>query len=226
MHSATEQTCTACGVTKQFTQFAKHKGGKNGLRAKCRECANVIRMVRVDATRGHVRELGKIAAAKRRSTPDGMIKNREASNKYYAANQEKAKAAATIYRVLNREKFNATIAEWRRKYPERQRAANAAWNSAHPKQRRIYGQNRRARSSKSNGVLSARLSDKLFLLQKGRCPCCNQPLGVDFHLDHRMPLALGGSNTDDNMQLLRAICNLQKNAKHPIDFMQSRGFLL
>jgi len=36
----------------------------------------------------------------------------------------------------------------------------------------------------------------------------------------------GGSNTDDNMQLLRKLCNLQKHAKHPVDFMQERGFLL
>jgi len=53
-----------------------------------------------------------------------------------------------------------------------------------------------------------------------------QPLGDDFHMDHIMPIALGGSNTDDNMQLLRKECNLQKQAKHPIDFMQSRGLLL
>ena len=38
--------------------------------------------------------------------------------------------------------------------------------------------------------------------------------------------ALGGLNADSNMQLLRAECNLQKSAKHPVDFMQSRGFLL
>lgn len=41
-----------------------------------------------------------------------------------------------------------------------------------------------------------------------------------------IPLWMGGANTDENMQLLRAVCNMQKSAKHPIDFMQSRGFLL
>ena len=46
------------------------------------------------------------------------------------------------------------------------------------------------------------------------------------HLDHIMPLALGGSNTDDNIQLLRARCNLQKRAKHPVDFMRERGYLI
>jgi 5-methylcytosine-specific restriction endonuclease McrA len=51
-------------------------------------------------------------------------------------------------------------------------------------------------------------------------------LGDNYHLDHIVPLAIGGTNTDDNIQLLRQKCNQQKSAKHPIDFMQSRGFLL
>lgn len=41
-----------------------------------------------------------------------------------------------------------------------------------------------------------------------------------------MPLALGGANEDWNIQLLRQRCNNQKKAKHPVDFMQSKGYLL
>jgi hypothetical protein len=41
-----------------------------------------------------------------------------------------------------------------------------------------------------------------------------------------MPLAKGGTNTDNNMQLLKATCNQQKHAKDPVEFMQSRGFLI
>ena len=40
------------------------------------------------------------------------------------------------------------------------------------------------------------------------------------------PLALGGSNDKANLQLLCPTCNAKKSAKHPIDFMQSRGLLL
>lgn len=75
------------------------------------------------------------------------------------------------------------------------------------------------------GKLSAGLSRKLWDLQRGLCPCCEQELGK-FHMDHIMPISLGGTNTDDNIQLLRQTCNLQKGNKHPIDFMQERGFLL
>jgi len=41
-----------------------------------------------------------------------------------------------------------------------------------------------------------------------------------------VPLALGGQNEDRNIQLLRAECNNKKNAKHPVEYMRSKGFLL
>lgn len=65
--------------------------------------------------------------------------------------------------------------------------------------------------------------------KNGKCKACSKAshsVGDNYHLDHIMPLALGGPNTDDNIQLLRQRCNNQKSKKHPVDFMQSRGNLL
>ena len=135
----------------------------------------------------------------------------------------------------------ARIAAWRAANPEKARESNRAWSAANAKKksltfsawaaenqeaRRIIHQNRRARKKSTKGKISKGLPAKLFKLQRGMCPCCRQPLGDDYHLDHIMPLALGGTNTDENMQLLRQRCNNQKHAKHPVDFMQQRGFLL
>lgn len=89
-----------------------------------------------------------------------------------------------------------------------------------------HGHNRRARKRSSGGVISPGLARKLFKLQSGKCACCGLSLGGDYHMDHIMPIAMGGPNEDRNIQLLRAACNIQKTAKHPVDFMQSRGFLL
>lgn len=100
------------------------------------------------------------------------------------------------------------------------------WRARNPEAAIINSNNYRARKRENGGTLTRGIRNKLFKLQKGKCVCCGEPLGDDFHLDHRMPVALGGSNTDDNMQLLRKVCNLQKQAQHPVDFMQSRGFLL
>ena len=161
---------------------------------------------------------------------------------HYAANAEKKRAANAAWRAKNPEKSRDSSAKWRAANPEKERAAQAAWYAANshwvkacvaarhianPEAARIKDQNRRARKIEASGRLSPDIAERLLRLQRGRCACgCKQPLGDDFHRDHIMPLALGGSNTDDNIQLLRSTCNQQKHAKHPIDFMQQRGFLL
>lgn len=143
-----------------------------------------------------------------------------------AANPEKSKLTDNGFRKAQPEKFKAMIDAYWAKNPGQRLAKNQAWRKNNPGARKIQDQNRRAKKQKDCGVLSKGLAAKLFKLQKGMCPCCRQPLGDDYHLDHITPLALGGPNVDGNMQLLRAICNHQKHAKHPVDFMQSRGFLL
>ncbi len=145
---------------------------------------------------------------------------------YYVANADSIKEKTGARYAANPKQFNAASAVWRKANPERKKAIDAAWHKANPEANRINGQNRRARKRANGGTLSKGLAAKLFKLQKGKCPCCKQPLGDKFHLDHIVPIAKGGSNTDDNIQLLRSRCNNQKHARDSIDFMQSRGFLL
>jgi 5-methylcytosine-specific restriction endonuclease McrA len=127
---------------------------------------------------------------------------------------------------VNKEKAKARQDAWQRANPGVSVARASAWNAAHPERRRELVQNRRAKLREIGGKLSKGLAERLFKLQRGKCACCGEPLGADYHLDHVMPLALGGSNTDDNMQLLRQPCNSRKNARHPVDYMQSKGLLL
>ena len=91
--------------------------------------------------------------------------------------------------------------------------------------KRIKRTNRKARERNAPGRLSQGLYDRLFASQQGKCAVCR--LKVEkMHLDHIFPLAGGGSNDDSNIQLLCPACNQSKSAKHPVEFMQSRGFLL
>jgi hypothetical protein len=131
--------------------------------------------------------------------------------KRYAAKKEAIKEKMAIYYAENSVAIRSRVKEW-------------ISNNHHLV--KIYSHNRRAREKASGHKLSTGLQEKLLVLQKCKCACCGKPLGKSFHLDHIMPLALGGPNNDENIQLLRDVCNLQKSAKHPIDFMQSRGFLL
>ena len=153
-------------------------------------------------------------------------KGKAAAAKYYSKNREAMKSKSAKWRAENPEAVSSAVKIWRRSNPEKVRKYKAEWKSNNLEYDRLASQNRKARKKANGGVLSAGLATKLLKLQKGKCPCCGKPLGRDYHLDHKMPLALGGANEDWNMQLLRGRCNESKSAKHPVDFMQSRGFLL
>lgn len=176
---------------------------------------------------GEYKPLDQFYASKKKCGRGSRCKicSREFAAAWRAANPEKAKTSIAEYREKNKDKIRAEKIAWAAANRDRMLKLKSAWNKANAEKRRLYEHNRRARQSGEK--LSPCLGDKLFKLQRGKCACgCKQPLGTDYHLDHIMPLALGGSNTDDNIQLLRATCNQQKYAKHPVDFMQSRGFLL
>lgn len=198
------KTCNKCSQSKPLEEFSKHSGRRDGLQSMCKACFSL---------------------------------NNAA---IYAENREKVKARVAAYQSANADKVKSYMAEWYAKngekimayrasrspaYREKARLRATAWSAANPERRRIHEHNRRAKEL-SGGKLSHDIAAKLIKLQRGKCACCGEPLGDDYHRDHIMPLALGGTNTDDNIQLLRATCNLQKNAKHPVEFMQQRGFLL
>ena len=153
-------------------------------------------------------------------------KFRAIQDKWDEANKEKMQQAAHDLYLEKRDQKIEYAKNYYEANKESLKPKKRQWQQSNLEACRISHANRRAAKEFSGGVLSKNLKSKLFALQRGKCACCRQPLGDKYHLDHIMPLALGGSNTDDNIQLLRQRCNNQKHAKHPVDFMQSRGFLL
>ena len=199
------KTCTKCGESKPISEYHKDKSAKDGLYTQCKLCVNARTAAYREKNPGIRKAYSSVYRTKNRD------KCRSACRAWRAANQEKEKSYQADYRSAHRDKAIASLVSWREKYPEKVR---------------IYSQNRRAKKQANGGKLSHGIAAKLFNLQRGKCTCCGKPLGNDFHLDHIVPLSLGGTNTDDNVQLLRATCNMTKSAKHPIDYMQQLGYLL
>src|SRR5436190_10615081 len=54
---------------------------------------------------------------------------------------------------------------------------------------------------------------RLFVWNRDGGRCWNCGSTTDLQFDHVIPLALGGSNTADNVELLCRTCNLAKSAK-------------
>lgn len=250
------KTCTKCKKTKPLTEFSKHARMRDGLRCQCKSCTVITSAkYYADNTEkcnaSSVKWWADNAESSRERVKAYRVDyyadpaNREKKKAYRAANTDKAKARSARWNTANPEKrktdaaaryaANADKVKARsRAYyvanPEKVSALRGKWEAANPEKARecgrIKSQNRRARKRENGGTLSKELAAKLFGLQRGKCACCSLPLGTKYHLDHIMPLALGGANEDWNIQLLKQRCNNQKHAKHPIDFMQQRGFLI
>lgn len=129
------------------------------------------------------------------------------------------------YRNANAEAIRQREVAYRARNAARYSANHKDWYARHPGAATVYQRNREARL-RDAGQLSPDIIPKLYASQRGLCVCCHQPLGDNYHLDHIIPLCQGGTNTDDNVQLLRAQCNREKHTTDPITFMQRRGFLL
>lgn len=155
---------------------------------------------------------------------------RQYSVTYHLEHKEMRSKKARIYYEENAEKMREYSRIYYLENPEKAQEACKKWASENKDQLKIGSQNRRARKLNSGGKLSLDLYDKLMMLQRGKCAICHKDLNKlkrkKIHLDHIMPLALGGSNTDDNIQLLCQPCNNKKHAKDPIEYMQSLGKLL
>jgi len=136
-------------------------------------------------------------------------KYQEKMKKYYAENKEVILERIKAYTEKNK--------GWIR---ERQKA----WGKRTGKNR-IYSSKRRARERAAEGTLSKNLAQRLIRLQKGKCRACGKPLGDDYHIDHIMPLAKGGTNMDSNCQLLHSKCNMSKGARDPYEHAQRLGVL-
>lgn len=199
------KTCTKCGESKSLLQFSKKSSSRDGLRHQCKACDRITN------------------AASYASNPE---KIKASAAKWIADNPEKHKTYKTKWYTANRENVQMRSSKWAAANSEKRKASIAKWRSSNPEARRIQEHNRRARKRANGGRLSPGIVEKLLNLQRGKCACCHVSIADGNHLDHRIPVALGGPNEDWNMQLLCAPCNLSKGAKHPIEFMQQRGFLL
>ncbi len=62
----------------------------------------------------------------------------------------------------------------------------------------------------------------LFNKQKGKCNLCSDKLKIPFVTDHIIPLELGGSDNEENLQLLCWDCDLIKTSKDLLDIWEKR----
>lgn len=135
---------------------------------------------------------------------------------------DKARYLATAQEVKE------NVAAWQKANPEKFKLYQKRHRTRYPEAERARKMSRRAREfGDTESRITARDIKNLISTQKGRCALCRGKLSkLGRHIDHIMPLALGGKNTRRNIQLLCVTCNLRKGAQHPNDFSRRLGLLL
>lgn len=130
-----------------------------------------------------------------------------------------------------REKLNAQQRKRRENEPEIVRSVQNAYAKS-PKGREIGRLKKRRRRARIRGNDYEKYTEQQIIEIYGtKCHICNKPIDFDasrrvgfdnwengLHIDHLVPIALGGRDTLDNVRPSHAKCNIIKGAK---DFKSS-----
>jgi len=218
------KTCTKCKIEKTKDSFGELARSKDGLQNKCKACNAAYCADYRSAN------LDKKKASEAAYRSANREKVRASSAAWRSSNPCKSKACDAAYRAANLDKTKARTAAWRNANKDEVSAYRANYRVANKENFIVYCRNRIARKRNADGSHTASDIRAIFENQRGLCANCKAKLTKSgkqkYHVDHVMPLALGGSNWPSNLQCLCQKCNLSKGAKHPDDWAAENGRLI
>ena len=208
------RVCTSCGrslpLSPEFFQVVSVRGA---MRHRCEDCRREASRVYYASHRAEVRENQRVyrlhnserlLARQYELRAHDRPKYLAVRRAWYAANRGRECARNLGYAAEHREEARRRAAQWVRQHPEDHLA---------------HSRNRKARILGNGGTHTAADVRSQYGRQRGRCYWCGKkvPWGKK-HVDHVVPLALGGSNGPENLVVSCVRCNARKGAKHPMDF--------
>ena len=239
MTTADSKLCRSCKEIKATTDFYKDNRSKDGLRSYCKKCLlkynyrhstknKESKTEYMEKYRFKNKESLKEYSAKYRDKNKDAIRAKHTKYivEYRAKNKAAIKERDSYYRAKNKESINAKNAEYRAKNKAAIKECRTKYYVKHKAKVMAYKRNRRAKKNFAPGSHTNKDILMLFELQRHRCAICKCSVKNGYHVDHIYPLASGGSNGKENLQILCPACNLSKSTKHPIQFMNQKGFLL
>lgn len=184
--------------------------------SKCAECI-AVRGARRQAEHGE-----RLRAEIRQDYKENPGKYSAYNKRYRTVHKSSLSVAKSAYYEQNKE----LIAEYQRKYRDENREILSArlveYRNAEREKVRAWNRNRKARARNAEGHHSAEDVIEILMSQNEKCNSCGIDLADGYHVDHIMPLILGGTNWPSNLQVLCPTCNTSKGGLHPDDWEKKR----
>lgn len=174
------KVCTKCKQRLPITNFVRDNSRTDGRYAQCKACVSAYRR-------------------------KWYAENRDARLAYNVQYQAKTKAQKSAYWHKNKERFKALAKAKEAALPEEERKRL--------RRERSIRNDENARSRARRAAVPAESIDRNAIFERdgGHCCQCRVELNPDnWHLDHIVPLALGGPHIWANVQALCPPCNLRK----------------
>lgn len=198
------KTCPKCGECKPVSEFSKCKSRRDGLQCYCKSCKRRYQQASAEHIAEYHREYRKANFPR---SPKRKQLDAERRRQWRQANAERIAKQKREYYQANVERIAEYSREYKRSNPEIYRGAE---------------HRRRARKIAAGGTHST--SDIALLIKSAtvrghlRCWHCGGVCDGDYHIDHFIPLAKGGTDDIGNLRISCPKCNLRKSAKMPAEF--------
>jgi hypothetical protein len=135
------------------------------------------------------------------------------NKKYYEENKDHANAISKKYYKANKEKHRALVKEYYVKNKEKANACKKAWREANKDKISVHVANRRAlkfRATIRLTELDKFVIEAVYNLAKLR----TKQTGIQWHVDHIVPLTIGGLHKPTNLQVVPGSWNLSKGNRN------------
>ena len=143
-------------------------------------------------------------ARRRAENPE---KTRELNLAWARRNSEKCKERSAGWKAANKERVREYKARWRAANKEKMKESDARWRKENADARRAFNAQRRAMKQSATHPEHSTEIEIALLQSAARLRKC---LGIDFHLDHAIPLARGGTHHHTNLRVLPGRFNVRK----------------
>jgi hypothetical protein len=143
------------------------------------------------------------------------------SGKLYGWCKECKKASTKIYQLANKEIISTKKKQYYKDNKVKILSSVASWQNANREKVNCYI---RANKINRKRLKSIGMTGKDYRSwverQKKVCYWCEAECCKNFHVDHVMPMALGGRHEAWNLSISCPRCNMLKGAMHPLDWIE------